>query len=53
MAVNATTTNRSRCLKCGFTAPAGGDEWDHVVSPPLGRMTQCPECGSTNVMSGR
>ncbi|WP_224269317.1 hypothetical protein [Haloprofundus salinisoli] len=44
---------RSRCLNCGYEAPSGGDEWDHVDVPRLGGMTRCPECGSTNVMSGR
>lgn len=53
MATEATAPNLSKCLNCGFDAPAGGPEWDHVVSPPLGRMTRCPECGSTNVLSGR
>lgn len=43
----------SRCLACGYTAPSGGDEWDHVDSPPLGELTRCPECGSTNVTTGR
>ena len=43
----------SRCLNCGFTAESGGPEWDAVESPPLGVLTQCPECGSTDVMTGR
>lgn len=37
-----------RCLKCGFEAPTGGEEWNTVDHPPLGELTQCPECGSTN-----
>lgn len=40
-----------KCLNCGFQAPAGNDEWDAVTHPPLGTMTQCPECGSTDVHS--
>lgn len=52
MVSEATAPNLSKCLNCGFNAPAGGTEWDHVESPPLGRMTRCPECGSTNVLSG-
>jgi predicted RNA-binding Zn-ribbon protein involved in translation (DUF1610 family) len=37
-----------RCLKCGFEAPTGGKEWKTVDHSPLGELTQCPECGSTN-----
>jgi predicted RNA-binding Zn-ribbon protein involved in translation (DUF1610 family) len=44
MSVSTTT----RCLECGFEAPSGADEWGSVEHPPLGTMTQCPECGSTN-----
>lgn len=40
---------RLRCIGCGFETPAGSEEWDTVAHPPLGTMTQCPECGSTNV----
>ncbi|ADJ14590.1 hypothetical protein [Halalkalicoccus jeotgali] len=43
----------SRCLNCGFTAASGSDEWAHVAVPKLGTLTQCPECNSTNVTSGR
>lgn len=39
-----------KCLKCGFEAPAG-DAWNRVVAPPLGVVTQCPECSSTNIHS--
>jgi DNA-directed RNA polymerase subunit RPC12/RpoP len=42
----------SRCQRCGFRAESGSPEWDSVESPPMGRLTQCPECGSTNVMTG-
>ncbi len=48
-----TDTTYSRCLGCGFSAPGGSDEWDRVDSPPLGTLTRCPNCGSTNVMTGR
>ncbi|MCQ4333157.1 anaerobic ribonucleoside-triphosphate reductase [Natronomonas sp. F2-12] len=41
------TETMSRCLACGFEAPAGADAWSSVQHPPLGEMTQCPECGST------
>ena len=37
------------CDGCGFEAPTGGDAWEHVTDPTLGRLTRCPECGSTNV----
>lgn len=39
----------SLCLNCGFEAGPG--EWNAIEVPPLGRMTQCPECRSTNVTS--
>jgi predicted Zn-ribbon and HTH transcriptional regulator len=42
---------RSHCLNCGFEADP--DEWDAVEVPSLGNMTRCPECGSTNVMTGQ
>lgn len=39
----------SRCINCGFEAVSG--DWDAVEAPPLGEITQCPECGSTNVLA--
>lgn len=39
-----------RCLECGFEAPPGDDAWESVQHPPLGELTQCPECGSTNTL---
>lgn len=39
----------SHCVTCGYEAATGGDDWEFVESPSLGRMTSCPECGSTNV----
>lgn len=47
--VAQTIQHPSLCLNCGFEAES--DEWGSVDVPPLGRMTQCPECRSTNVMS--
>ncbi len=44
---------RSHCWSCGFEAPAGGDEWETIEVVSLGTMTRCPECGSTNVSTGR
>ncbi|MGM0591346.1 MAG: hypothetical protein ACQETI_06915 [Halobacteriota archaeon] len=52
MALHTTVQRPSRCRNCGFTAASGADEWKEVMSPPLGTMTQCPECGSTDVMTG-
>lgn len=49
----ATGQTESRCLNCGFTAASGGDEWARVEVPKLGTLTQCPDCDSTNVTSGR
>ncbi|MFB6268886.1 MAG: hypothetical protein ABEH83_03020 [Halobacterium sp.] len=45
-------TKQLRCLECGRTAPPGGD-WESATHPKLGSMTQCPECGSTNVQTKR
>lgn len=47
------TTHSLRCLNCGFEAPADGDDWDHVDHPPMGTLTQCPNCGSTNIVGLR
>ena len=47
--MSETTVQRTRCLKCGFETAAGTDDWDRVDLPSLGSITQCPECGSTNV----
>ena len=53
MASESTTLKRSRCLNCGFEAPDGDEEWVTVDVPKLGRMTQCPKCNSTNVITGQ
>lgn len=42
------TEVRWTCLECGITAPTGG-AWEKVTYPPLGTLTQCAECGCTNV----
>lgn len=52
MAHSATTIGRSRCVNCGFEAPDGDDAWRRIEVPGLGRMSQCPECESTNVITG-
>jgi DNA-directed RNA polymerase subunit RPC12/RpoP len=52
MAQNAESRPMSRCQRCGFRAESGSSEWDAVDSPPMGTLTQCPECGSTDVLTG-
>jgi predicted RNA-binding Zn-ribbon protein involved in translation (DUF1610 family) len=47
MPEDATTLARTVCGNCGFEAPAA--EWGSVEHPTLGRLTQCPDCGSTDV----
>lgn len=53
MAQDTESRPMSRCQRCGFSAESGGSEWNTVESPPIGELTQCPECGSTDVMTGR
>lgn len=50
MAEEATVTRVPRCLNCGFEAPLDGGEWNSAEVPPLGDLTRCPECGSTNIL---
>ncbi|QLG64295.1 hypothetical protein [Halorarum salinum] len=50
MADESVDATRLTCLGCGFAAPVG-EAWDRVAHPPLGTLTRCPECGSTNVHS--
>ncbi|WP_290819008.1 hypothetical protein [Halovivax sp.] len=52
MGKTQTTVERSRCVNCGFTAPDGDDAWRRIDVPGLGRMSQCPECASTNILTG-
>ncbi|MFC6961126.1 60S ribosomal export protein NMD3 [Halocatena marina] len=49
MADKITVTGLPRCLNCGFEAPLDGGEWNSAEVPPLGDLTRCPECGSTNI----
>lgn len=49
----ATERVDSQCLNCGFTAAGDSGKWAAVDVPRLGTLTQCPECNSTNVLSGR
>ncbi|MFB6152909.1 MAG: hypothetical protein ABEJ27_01520 [Halodesulfurarchaeum sp.] len=41
------------CLNCQFAAASGSETWNRVEHPTLGSMTQCPECGSTNIQMRR
>lgn len=38
-----------KCLTCGREAAA--DDWGRGEHPTLGSLTQCPDCGSTDVSS--
>ena len=53
MASTPSAVGASRCRNCGFEAPGGDDAWIRLEVPKLGRMTQCPDCGSTDVMTHR
>ena len=53
MASNTTSLGPSRCCNCGFEAPGGDDAWRRIDVPKLGRMTQCPHCESTDVITSR
>jgi len=48
----ATSERPLICSNCGFEASADNDDWSSVDHPPVGTLTQCPECSSTDV-SGR
>ena len=52
MARSSSERPMSQCRGCGFEAASGGDEWAAVSSPPFRTVTQCPECGSTDVVTG-
>lgn len=49
MAQSSTEVQQKRCHGCQFEAPATDDQWSKVTHPPLGTLTQCPTCGSTDV----
>ncbi len=38
-----------RCFRCGFEADSDSGQWRKIDHPPLGNLTQCPECGSTDI----
>ncbi|WP_336036326.1 hypothetical protein [Halobacterium yunchengense] len=50
--MSSATRRRLRCHECGRTEPTDGD-WGRVTHPTLGSLTQCPDCGSTNVQTDR
>lgn len=49
MGEKAGTVQLAHCNNCGFESPAGDSVWEAVAHPPLGTITTCPECGSTQV----
>ena len=53
MAIKGDSQSTSVCRQCGYTAVSGSDDWNRISAPPFGRMTQCPECGSTDVTNRR
>jgi transposase len=53
MAIKGDSQSKSVCRSCGYIAVSGSDNWNRISAPPFRRITQCPECGSTDVISGR
>jgi hypothetical protein len=51
--MSESTGRPSLCMNCGFEAMPGNDQWDTVEAPPLGVLTQCLDCGSTDVTNRR
>lgn len=51
MAQESSGPTQIKCISCGFEAPQGSEDWGHVEYRPLGTLTQCPSCGSTNTTS--
>jgi predicted RNA-binding Zn-ribbon protein involved in translation (DUF1610 family) len=44
------TETKQHCRQCGFQADPNAEVWASVYHPPLGELTQCPECGSTDTV---
>lgn len=44
-----TGAHSRRCHGCQFQADPSGDQWSTVSHPTAGTVTQCPECGSTDI----
>lgn len=42
-------TAHAKCLGCGYVARSGSDEWSSDTHPTLGKLTKCPDCGSTDI----
>lgn len=40
-----------QCFRCRFRSAVEDGEWKTTTHPSLGTITQCPECGSTNIHS--
>lgn len=40
---------QKRCMECGFSETTDSGAWAATTHPSLGAVTQCPECGSTNI----
>ncbi|MFC7072486.1 hypothetical protein ACFQJ7_14375 [Halovenus rubra] len=47
--VSEAGVKQKQCFKCRFEAAADAGEWVTTTHPSLGDITQCPECGSTNI----
>ena len=41
------------CTNCGHVASAGAEDWTTATHPTLGSVTQCANCGSTDVTQHR
>jgi predicted Zn-ribbon and HTH transcriptional regulator len=50
MPEEVTMSTMPRCLNCGYEAALDEGGWNSVEAPPLGNLTQCPECNSTNIL---
>lgn len=46
-----TGVQQKQCFECRFEAAADDGTWKTTTHPSLGTITQCPECGSTNIHS--
>lgn len=53
MVDDAPASPRLKCLNCGTETATETEQWPSIDYSPLGTLTQCPECGSTNVTSRR
>ncbi len=44
-------TARATCRSCGYVASLGSETWGSVTHSTLSNLTNCPECGSTDIPS--